>query len=60
MDVDLPETIPPLLLDQHIDYLANYNQNKYEYTMTEHLRISGKAAGDGKSPCGKPNVLCFA
>ncbi|XP_043278864.1 geranylgeranyl transferase type-2 subunit beta isoform X2 [Venturia canescens] len=42
-DVELPQTIPKLLLDKHSDYIVSYGTNKddYIYFMTEHLRVSG-------------------
>ena len=42
-DAVLPEAIPELELQKHIDYLANYTKNvdDFEYLMSEHLRMSG-------------------
>ncbi|XP_012278113.1 geranylgeranyl transferase type-2 subunit beta [Orussus abietinus] len=42
-DVELPTTIPQLLLEKHAEYLISYGTNKddYTYCMTEHLRMSG-------------------
>ncbi|XP_015591664.1 geranylgeranyl transferase type-2 subunit beta isoform X2 [Cephus cinctus] len=42
-DVELPNIIPKLLLEKHVNYLISYGMNKddYTYCMTEHIRMSG-------------------
>lgn len=42
-DAELPSDIPPLCLEKHIDYIANYGKktDDLDYLMSEHLRMSG-------------------
>jgi geranylgeranyl transferase type-2 subunit beta len=42
-DAELPNEIPPLCLEKHIDYIANYGKktDDLDYLMSEHLRMSG-------------------
>ncbi|XP_057290038.1 geranylgeranyl transferase type-2 subunit beta-like [Hydractinia symbiolongicarpus] len=42
-DIKIPENAPNnILLDKHIEFIKTYEEsNKYEYIMTEYLRMSG-------------------
>ncbi|KAG7210282.1 hypothetical protein KM043_011826 [Ampulex compressa] len=42
-DIEIPSSIPELILEKHANYLISYGTDKDEYTycMTEHMRMSG-------------------
>lgn len=42
-DIEIPSTVPDLLLEKHAAYLHSYAMDKdeYNYCMTEHMRMSG-------------------
>lgn len=42
-DAVMPDEVPPLALQKHIDYIVNYGKktDDMDYLMSEHLRLSG-------------------
>ncbi|KOX67356.1 Geranylgeranyl transferase type-2 subunit beta, partial [Melipona quadrifasciata] len=42
-DIELPASVPELLLEKHANFLLSYGTDKdeYMYCMTEHMRMSG-------------------
>ncbi|RLU17523.1 hypothetical protein DMN91_009758 [Ooceraea biroi] len=42
-DIELPEEIPELLIEKHVNYLLSYGTKKddYNYHQTEHIKMSG-------------------
>lgn len=42
-DAVMPDDIPGLALQKHIDYIVNYGKktDDMDYLMSEHLRLSG-------------------